>query len=675
MAVRDGPGRRRPAREHAPKKKPVAKPKAAAAAKKRPPRQPPPPPLPPPPPPLPHILNLPEEALEGCVFFLPDVELVCAVKAVCRAFCGAARRVLRNAQWLAMHLPIHDLLDFTWANERQCLAAVSWRAANFPEECVHNLGGPQRLPAAHCLATRRDCSVELMRALLEHAHGAATKRTRGRLPLHTAALHCSEHAIRELLRAFPAGLCVRDSDGCLPLHLAAAGAAACDAGADENGDGGSSGRDSGSCSSQALRALLAANPECAMEPDVSGMLPIHHAAVHRAPVAAVRLLLRAFPDGAEHVADFGWTPLTLALVYGADADVAVAMLEARPQSACMRSDAFGCLPLHFAAKHGASPRVIRALLTAHPTAAYDADGEGRLPLHVLAAAKPSEGALSALLQANPLAAAAEDLDGYLPLHHAALSEPPAPIVLALLRAFPASAARLVRGALPLHMAVSHHAPAEAVRHLIAFYPPSAHQRNADGDLPIHIAAATGASAATFAALLDANPSGARQRTRLGRLPLQLVARRGIVGTDAEDVTTRRSTSGSAAAALGAPPHSPRSAPSPMAMAASSCGGGLATGFIPGADGSAGGGGSLGSNHLDVAGRALGTTISQATLPALQVSSSSSSWHMPAAARAAAESTWRAEQIVTGSHNRSSTSSTASASAGAARPAGRGPACI
>ena len=62
----------------------------------------------------------------------------------------------------------------------------------------------------------------------------------------------------------------------------------------------------------------------------------------------------------------------------------------------------------------------------------------------------------------------------------------------------------------------------------------------------------GASAAVIGALLTAHPAGARQRTRVGRLPLQLVARRGIVETDAEDVTTRRSINGDAAHAMDRP---------------------------------------------------------------------------------------------------------------------------
>ena len=44
-------------------------------------------------------------------------------------------------------------------------------------------------------------------------------------------------------------------------------------------------------------------------------------------------------------------------------------------------------------------------------------------------------------------------------------------------------------------------------------------------------------------LLAGHPAGARSRTRLGKLPLQLVAKRGIVDTDADEISTRRSCSG------------------------------------------------------------------------------------------------------------------------------------
>ena len=123
--------------------------------------------------------------------------------------------------WLAAHTSIHGLLEREWANERQQVAAVMWRVARFPSECIHKLGGTHRLTAAHVAAIRHD-SGELMRALMQaiesddgSAHGtphgiprsgaAARKRTRGRLPIHTA------HAVAAL-RSASCGRSQRDGD-------------------------------------------------------------------------------------------------------------------------------------------------------------------------------------------------------------------------------------------------------------------------------------------------------------------------------------------------------------------------------------------------------------------------------------------------------------------------------
>ena len=52
-------------------------------------------------------------------------------------------------------------------------------------------------------------------------------------------------------------------------------------------------------------------------PDLSGMLPLHHAALNRAPPAVARVLLRAYPRAASEPANDGWLPLALASIYGA----------------------------------------------------------------------------------------------------------------------------------------------------------------------------------------------------------------------------------------------------------------------------------------------------------------------------------------------------------------------
>ena len=198
----------------------------------------------------------------------------------------------------------------------------------------------------------------------------------------------------------------------------------------------------------------------------------------------------------------------------------------------------------------------------------------------------------------------------LPLHHALTSEAAAEVSILLMHAHPPSLRCAVKGGrLPLHLAVANHAPADAVRELLRIYPLAASTCTADGLLPLHVASEHGASAAVVDLLLRAHPSGARQRTHLGRLPLQLVARRGIVGTDAEDVTTRRSAMG---AARGMPPPSSARARAP---ASSLAGSGL--GLAPLAVGDEG------APQMSALGGVLRTKM------------------------VASESTWRAHAVVTG----------------------------
>ena len=301
---------------------------------------------------------------------------------------------------------------------------------------------------------------------------------------------------------------------------------------------------------QVVRALLSAHPGCAEGVDMTGMLPLHYAALYGAPLPIVRELIAAFPQGATHEAHYGWTPLNLAIVYGAAAGVTLAILDADPEGARLRSEEFACLPLHFAAQHRAPAKVLHALLGAHPAAATEEDGDGRLPLHLAAACRNADDRLvSTLIQAHEGATATPDAGGLLPLHHAVSNEASAAVVERLLHAHPGAAyVQVPGGMLPIHLAVAHHAPAESVRVLLRMFPEAAGWRTSDGALPIHVAAEHGASAASIEALLLAFPGGAHQRTRLGRLPVQLVARRGIIETDAGDVTARRSTRGERGAA-------------------------------------------------------------------------------------------------------------------------------
>lgn len=491
------------------------------------------------------------DALESCLFMLDTAEELCAVAAVCTDFHTAVRRLLDSSAWRAAHLSLHDLLaEAAVFGEPAHTATIAARVLLFPQEVVQ-CGGVHRLPPLH-IAAITHAPLSVVNVLLSTGDppgAAARKRTRGRLPHHTASLHGAHDALAALVAVFAHGTSQRDGDGCLPLHLAASavaasGDAALPIGAERPSGGATKPSDD---AARVTALLLDANPDSASEVDLSGMLPLHYAALHGAPVAVVRLLLAAFATGVQHEASHGWTPLTLAIVYGSSADVLAALLGAWPDGARSRIATLDALPLHLAAKHHAPAKILRLLLAAYPDAITEVDGDGRLPLHLATAHRADADAIGTLLHADSSACAVADADGYLPLHHAVCNEVSSEAVEALLHAYPHVATVAVSGArLPLHLACANHAPAAAVRALLRLYPHAARCAAADGYLPLHTASESGASAAVANALLLAHPAGARQRTRLGRLPLQLVARRGIVETDAEDVSSRRSTSGGAA---------------------------------------------------------------------------------------------------------------------------------
>ena len=84
------------------------------------------------------------------------------------------------------------------------------------------------------------------------------------------------------------------------------------------------------------------------------------------------------------------------------------------RSQCPLKDENGMLPLHYAAKNGASELVIRKLLEACPQGATIRSFSERLPLHWGAAGRLSAGALKLLVEAFPEAVAMQDAMGYLP---------------------------------------------------------------------------------------------------------------------------------------------------------------------------------------------------------------------------------------------------------------------
>jgi len=477
-----------------------------------------------------------QDALETCLAFL-DIEELCAAKAVCSTFAYTARVLLRSVTYRGTHMRLHEILEAPWS-ARSSRAAIVSRLVVLPEGELLRADGPSRLPPLHA-AVQRHAPAPVIEVLATALGGAAARRrVHGQLPVHLAAEIGSATALSVLLGASPEDARQRDADGKLPLHHAAARA---------QGDGSAD-------STAVVALLLSAHRASAAEWDLNGMLPLHVACLHRAPVALVEALLRAYPEGAEHESAHhgaghesldGWIPLHLALISQSSRAVVSALLAAHPESASKRSDSFGCVALHFACKHCAgAPRIIDDLLAAYPDACRLADADGRLPLHLAAAHQPEECTIAALLDALPDATAIADVDDNLPLHCAAASHASAAVVRRLASAFP-SALHIAGpgGCLPVHLAVRNGAPLDTLLSLLQAAPSAVTRRADNGALPLHEAIERGASAAIIDALLYYDAQAARSRARCGRLPLELLARRGLLVCDAVDVSTRRSTRG------------------------------------------------------------------------------------------------------------------------------------
>ena len=70
--------------------------------------------------------------------------------------------------------------------------------------------------------------------------------------------------------------------------------------------------------------------------------------------------------------------------------------------ACAEQDkSIGYLPLHWAARQGASVAVVGRLLQHHPHAAAAKDKDGYLPLHLALIRKAAEGVVLAIIAAHP----------------------------------------------------------------------------------------------------------------------------------------------------------------------------------------------------------------------------------------------------------------------------------
>jgi ankyrin repeat protein len=200
-------------------------------------------------------------------------------------------------------------------------------------------------------------------------------------------------------------------------------------------------------------------------------------------------------------------PLHHALTERCPLEVVQAMLEKLPAEAAAkaRDPVTGNSPLHIAARRGAPPDIIHALVAADPTAPACANANGALPLHAAAGSEaPSAATVRAILRAHPNAAAAENHGGDLPLHYACRRELPASVVHEMIAAHPAGAKHVNRaGGVPLHYAAQYRAPIDAVEALIEANPDAPGTSDSEGFTPLHLAQGAGDDVRVVEALLRA----------------------------------------------------------------------------------------------------------------------------------------------------------------------------
>lgn len=115
------------------------------------------------------------------------------------------------------------------------------------------------------------------------------------------------------------------------------------------------------------------------------------------------------------VSSFGLSRLQIALQEKKPESVIQGIVLSHPDS-LRRPDLEGLLPLHYAARHCASPEVIQLLVDAHPGALEIHDYYGWLPLHYAARKNKSEQVVKLLVAACPRSLLAKDTKGRLPVN-------------------------------------------------------------------------------------------------------------------------------------------------------------------------------------------------------------------------------------------------------------------
>ena len=197
---------------------------------------------------------------------------------------------------------------------------------------------------------------------------------------------------------------------------------------------------------------------------VKQTLPLHLAAICRAPANVVRMLLDAYPAGAKEKNEYGRLPLHCAAAHNAPADVVRILAEACPEAKNIM-DNYGELPVHIAKEENVPKEIIK-LLDVHDGTTNTGNDTNKYANadidHLIRNEKWSE--VKACLSAYPGKAREKDYRGYLSLHYAACFKAPADVVRILLGAYPeGKKVKDINGKLPVHIAKDFGAPKDVIK--------------------------------------------------------------------------------------------------------------------------------------------------------------------------------------------------------------------
>lgn len=275
------------------------------------------------------------------------------------------------------------------------------------------------------------CPVDVTQLLMElcpwAVHDAADARRDSALYNACATPGVSSETVRALLSAAPQCAGFRSARLDLPLHAAASRT---------------------DIDAATLRALLAAHPAAAIcKAGASASVPLLVSAEACVSTECFDVLMAATPGAAELRNGSGMTALHLLAEKRGDAASLPARLHAirvllasNPAAATVSDNNARWSPLHSACANDAYHDVVNVLVAAAPAQAALPDARGRLPLHLACAHGLDASTVRMLLDAHPAGAATRDDAGLLPLHHAAAYSETAPEVLRLLlAAFPEAA--------------------------------------------------------------------------------------------------------------------------------------------------------------------------------------------------------------------------------------------